>query len=67
MIAVGVDVGKGFLDVAVHGELKVQQFNNTAAGIRQLVRPKPWISMALIVCAVSNAVGCNRRRLAWLS
>ena len=38
MIAVGVDVGKSFLDVAVHGEPKVQRFNNTTAGIRQLVK-----------------------------
>jgi len=38
MIAVGVDVGKSFLDVAVHGEPKVQRFKNSNVGIRQLVK-----------------------------
>lgn len=38
MIAVGVDVGKAMLDVAVHGEPKVQQFSNTPAGIGRLVK-----------------------------
>ena|SRR5579863_8036837 len=37
MIAVGVDVGKTLLDVAVHGELKLQRFDNTPASIRRLV------------------------------
>ena len=37
MIAVGVDVGKSFLDVAVHGEAKLQRFKNTGAGIAKLV------------------------------
>lgn len=38
MIAVGVDVGKSFLDVAVHGEAKLQRFKNSNVGIRQLVK-----------------------------
>lgn len=38
MIAVGVDVGKAFLDVAVHGERGVQRHENTPAGISRLVR-----------------------------
>ncbi len=38
MIAVGVDVGKMFLDVAVHGERGVQRHNNTAAGVTRLVK-----------------------------
>ena len=37
MIAVGVDVGKAFLDVATHGESNVQRFKNTAVGIAKLV------------------------------
>ena len=37
MIAVGVDVGKAFLDVAIHGEPNVQRFKNTAVGIAKLV------------------------------
>ena len=38
MIAVGVDVGKGFLDVAVHGEVAVRRFSNSKAGIGSLVK-----------------------------
>lgn len=38
MRAVGVDVGKTNLDVAVYGEAKVQRFANTAAGIRRLLQ-----------------------------
>ena len=38
MIAVGVDVGKSFLDVAVHGERNVQRHKNTPAGISRLVK-----------------------------
>jgi transposase len=37
MAAVGIDVGKASLDVAVFGEAKVQRYANTAAGIRRLV------------------------------
>jgi transposase len=37
MIAVGVDVGKTLLEVAIHGEVKLQRFDNTPAGIRQLM------------------------------
>ena len=37
MIAVGVDVGKSFLDVAVHGEPTVQRFKNSTVGIAKLV------------------------------
>ena len=38
MIAVGVDVGKAFLDVAVHGERGVQRHKNSPAGIARLVK-----------------------------
>lgn len=38
MAAVGIDVGKANLDVAVFGEARVQQYPNTAAGIRRLVQ-----------------------------
>lgn len=38
MIAVGVDVGKAFLDVAVHGEEKVQRFKNSSGGVERLVK-----------------------------
>jgi transposase len=38
MIAVGVDVGKNFLDVAVHGEEKVQRFRNSSGGAEKLVK-----------------------------
>lgn len=38
MIAVGVDVGKSFLDVAVYGEQDVQRFTNTSGGVGRLVK-----------------------------
>ena len=38
MTAVGIDVGKTALDVAIFGELKVHRFSNTIAGIRRLIR-----------------------------
>jgi len=38
MIAVGVDVGKAFLDVAVHGQRGVQRYPNTTGGIGRLVK-----------------------------
>lgn len=38
MIAVGVDVGKSSLDLAIHGEVGVQRFSNSNAGIRQLIK-----------------------------
>lgn len=38
MRAVGIDVGKANLDVAVYGEAKIQRFANTGAGIRRLLR-----------------------------
>ena len=37
MLAVGVDVGKSFLDVAVHGGQNVQRFTNTI-GVNRLVK-----------------------------
>lgn len=38
MTAVGIDVGKATLDVAVDGMPRVARFANTAAGIRKLVK-----------------------------
>jgi transposase len=38
MAAVGIDVGKASLDVAVFGEPKVQRYPNTATGIRRLLQ-----------------------------
>jgi transposase len=38
MTAVGIDVGKAALDVAIFGEPKVHRLANTAAGIRRLIR-----------------------------
>lgn len=37
MTAVGIDVGKSSLDMAIHGESKVHRFPNTAAGIRRMI------------------------------
>jgi transposase len=38
---VGVDVASAHLDVAVHGQTRVQRFDNTAKGITQLLRALP--------------------------
>ena len=38
MTAVGIDVGKASLDVAVFGETKVARYPNSVAGIRRLVQ-----------------------------
>jgi transposase len=38
MTAVGIDVGKAALDVAIFGEPRVHRFSNTAPGIRRLIR-----------------------------
>jgi transposase len=38
MKAVGIDVGKSALDVAVHGEADVHRFPNTKAGVGRLMR-----------------------------
>lgn len=38
MKAVGIDVGKSALDVAVHGETQVRRFPNTTVGVGRLMR-----------------------------
>lgn len=48
-MAVGIDVGKAALDVAVDGTLRVRRFANTAAGIGKLVRHLQTLDAARIV------------------
>ncbi len=38
MTAVGIDVGKAMLDVAIHGEPKLHRFKNTPAGMGRLIQ-----------------------------
>jgi|GEM_PF-1483248 len=38
MVAVGIDVGKTALDVAIEGDRNVRRFPNTRAGIERLLR-----------------------------
>ena len=38
MIAVGIDVSKRMLDLSLHREPKLQQYENTGAGIKRLVK-----------------------------
>lgn len=38
MIAVGIDVSKEMLDLGLHREPKLQQYENTSAGIKRLVK-----------------------------
>lgn len=49
MIAVGVDAGKVFLDLAVHGEANVHRFKNTSVGTSKLVKQLKRRSEVLIV------------------
>jgi len=49
MTAVGIDVGKAALDVAIDGVTGVARFANTAAGIRKLVRRLEVVADARIV------------------
>jgi len=54
MTAVGIDVGKAALDVAIFGEPKVHRLANTAAGIRRLIR---WLQDREEVRIVVEATG----------
>lgn len=49
MIAVGVDVGKSFLDVAIHGEQTVQRFKNSSGAVERLVKQLKKRSQVRIV------------------
>lgn len=49
MTAVGIDVGKASLDVAIEGRPGVLQFANNAAGIRKLVRQLAGLLEARVV------------------
>ena len=49
MTAVGIDVGKASLDVAIEGRPGVLQIANNAAGIRKLVRQLAGLLEARIV------------------
>lgn len=49
MTAVGIDVGKAALDVAIDGETGIARFPNTDAGIRKLMRRLAGVSEARVV------------------
>lgn len=49
MTAVGIDVGKAALDVAIDGVSGVVRFTNTSAGIRKLVRRLEGVADARVV------------------
>lgn len=49
MTAVGIDVGKASLDVAIEGRQSVLRVANTAVGIRKLVRQLAALNQARIV------------------
>jgi transposase len=55
MKAVGIDVGKSALDVAVHGETQVRRFPNTTVGIRRLMRELVrWADVRIVVEATGG-------------
>jgi transposase len=58
MVDIGMDVSKAWLDVAVHGQMQVRRFANTARGIGQLVA---WVSTLAQARAVLEATGGYER------
>lgn len=54
MVGIGIDVSKGALDVAVHGQATARQFKNTSAGIAQLVK---WLAGLPEARVVMEATG----------
>lgn len=51
---VGIDVSKKQLDIAIHGEATVRQYNNDAAGIAEVVARLEQLEPALIVLEASG-------------
>ena len=72
MKAVGIDVGKSALDVAVHGEAQVQRYANTKAGIGRLMRElSRWGEIRIVVEATGGyeegvLAGCAKHGL-WIA
>jgi len=62
MTAVGIDVGKRALDVAIDGAAGVVKFPNTAAGIRRLVRCLSGIADPGVLCLRDAARARTRTR-----
>jgi len=55
MKAVGIDVGKSCLDVAVHGETQVRRFPNTTTGVGRLMRELVrWADVRVVVEATGG-------------
>ena len=58
MVDIGMDVSKAWLDVAVHGQVQVRRFANTANGIGKLVA---WVSTLAQARVVLEATGGYER------
>ena len=55
MTAVGIDVGKAALDMAIYGEPNVLRFKNTAAGIGRLIQHlQQWPEVRIVVEATGG-------------
>lgn len=54
MTAVGIDVGKASLDVAIEGRPRVMRVANSAAGIRKLVRQLAEVAARIVVEATGG-------------
>lgn len=54
MTAVGIDVGKASLDVAIEGRPRVMRVANSAAGIRKLVRQLAQVAARIVVEATGG-------------
>ena len=72
MKAVGIDVGKSALDVAVYGEAHVERYANTKAGIGRLMRElSRWGEIRIVVEATGGyeegvLAGCAKHGL-WIA
>ena len=72
MKAVGIDVGKSALDVAVYGEADVERYANTKAGIGRLMRElSRWGEIRIVVEATGGyeegvLAGCAKHGL-WIA
>ena len=54
MTAVGIDVGKAFLDVAIEGRSAVMRLANSATGIRKLIRQLAGMHEAKVVAEATG-------------
>lgn len=55
MMAVGIDVGKASLDLAVDGRIEVARYPNTKAGITKVIRRLQTLKATRIVVEATGS------------